>query len=147
MEKGCREAAFLFLFFFAFFFYFFLFFFFVLFQMFFYFLHHAIMLNKQNNLQNIDNHIVIDIRGSKILNLYSFCIPICTSPFCLTKHFGALCRGEEIPFGNGVEVILYMRRFVALWICNLFVPPQFTLTATFHSRRESNFEMRSIQRS
>ena len=142
MEKGCREAAFSFLFF------YFLFFFLSFFVSdVFLFLHHAIMLNKQNNLQNIDNHIVIDIRGSKILNLYSFCIPICTSPFCLTEHFGALCRGEEIPFGNGVEVILYMRRFVALWICNLFVPPQFTLTATFHSRRESNFEMRSIQRS
>ena len=137
MEKGCREVAFLFLFFCVFCFV----------SVVSLFLHHAIMLKKQNNLQNFDNHIAIDIRGCKISNLYSFCVPICTSPFCLTKHFGALCRGEEIPFGNGVEVILYMRRFVALWICNLFVPPQFTLTATFHSRRESNFEMRSIQRS
>ena len=138
MEKGCREAAFLF-------FIFLHFFCFV--SVVSLFLHHAIMLKKQNNLQNIDNHITIDIRGCEIPNLYSFCIPICTSPFCLTKHFGALCRGKEIHLGNGVEVILYMRRFVALWVFNLFVPPQCTLTANFHSRRESNFEMRSIQRS
>ena len=63
MEKGRRKVAFLFIIFLR---------FFCFVSDVFLFLHHAIMLKKQNNLQNIDNHITIDIRGYEIPNLYSF---------------------------------------------------------------------------